>query len=93
MIVTAKPLTFTEDNLRSVSVPTGTPVVIFNRNLDTDAEAEELLTIARSRNATSGPGEWLVVQILGRARLVRRNELKTLAAGPVNKPVRQASLF
>ncbi len=93
MLVTAVPLTFTTDDFRSVSVPAGTEVVIFNRHLDRNALAEELLQQARHRNAAAGTPTWLVVQILGEPRLVRRIELKTPAAQPINRPVRQPSLF
>ena len=93
MLVTAVPLTFTEENLRSVSVPAGTPVMIFNRHLDMNQAAEELLQIARSRNAVGSVPTWLVVQILGVPRLVRRTELLTPPAKPVNRPVTQTTLF
>ena len=93
MLVTAVPLTFTEADLRSVSVPAGTECMVFNRHMDIDAEADELIAQARHRNAVAGSPTWLVVSILGRARLLKRTELKTAEATSIEKPLRQAALF
>lgn len=93
MIVTQKPLTFV-DGGRSVSVPAGTEVCVYNRSLDQDEDAEELLADARRRNAVAGSPAWLVMMVAGRARLLRRDEVgPQRASAPPPRPMVQAALF
>lgn len=93
MLVTTARLTFTEEGNRSVSVSPGTECMVFNRNLDVDPEAEELIRDAMHRNAVAGRSVWLVVKIKGRARLVKHTEISAVTAKPVEKPKRQGALF
>lgn len=93
MIVTLKPLSFVEGN-RSVSVPAGTEVCVYNSRLDQDADAEELLADARRRNAIAGSPTWLVMMVAGRARLLRREEVgPQRVSAPPPRPLVQAALF
>ena len=92
MLVTTVELSFPDQNLRYVSVPVGTEAKIFNRQLHPSPEAEELLALAKKRNAGLTSPQWLVVLLLDHPRLLQRSQLR-YDAQPIQRPKKQAALF